>query len=511
MATKWISPTWRMPEESNQSKFENYSLNFNGTSDFITCGPTEELNASATATWCGWFKPNGIVGGVLFSQWSATGSDQLISFSLTTSLTRIDIYLNTNIAFRASGGSALMVRDEWNFVCLTFNKDNVAADRLKLFINNARVTETVGFSGPSADLFSSTANLLIGSYYTATQEWLGQISQFAIYNLELDTDQMSALYNSGTPQNPMALTPLPITYYPLGGGSTGDAADPATTLTVPNESVPSATVFSYDDDKIDIPQISLTNNNTISIWAKRDDVSGADDRMMLLGSVDLYGYGCYFLENSTIYLKGSDQVAVAFSNTAVQTALERHDWVHWVFVKDSSSGTLAIYVDGDLAQSQSSASGMDTLNTIGNRGDGGNINQYCWHGEISNTQAWDTNLSPSEITTLYNNGVPYTGTQPQAANLKAWYKMNVDTSTWDGSDWIIGEAQANYTSALNFNGSSNINTSSNTGTNNVTFAAWIKTTETFNYSLSRCAFGGRMATSGSNYTLGRLGSVFFFS
>jgi len=26
MATEWISPTWRMPEVSNQSKFENYSL-----------------------------------------------------------------------------------------------------------------------------------------------------------------------------------------------------------------------------------------------------------------------------------------------------------------------------------------------------------------------------------------------------------------------------------------------------------------------------------------------------
>ena len=30
MATEWISPTWRMPEDSNQSKFENYSLNFDG-------------------------------------------------------------------------------------------------------------------------------------------------------------------------------------------------------------------------------------------------------------------------------------------------------------------------------------------------------------------------------------------------------------------------------------------------------------------------------------------------
>ena len=32
MATEWISPTWRMPNDKNQSKFENYSLDFAGAS-----------------------------------------------------------------------------------------------------------------------------------------------------------------------------------------------------------------------------------------------------------------------------------------------------------------------------------------------------------------------------------------------------------------------------------------------------------------------------------------------
>ena len=49
---------------------------------------------------------------------------------------------------------------------------------------------------------------------------------------------------------------------------------------------------------------------------------------------------------------------------------------------------------------------------------------------------------------------------------------------------------------------------SDTGTNNLTISCWIKTTETFAYTLSRCAFGGRNNRAGSNYTLGRLGSKF---
>ena len=31
MATTWKAPTWRMPNEKNQSKFESYSLDFDST------------------------------------------------------------------------------------------------------------------------------------------------------------------------------------------------------------------------------------------------------------------------------------------------------------------------------------------------------------------------------------------------------------------------------------------------------------------------------------------------
>jgi hypothetical protein len=45
MATEWISPTWRMPNDKNQSKFENYSLDFNpvSTNEDIKLGNTTYL------------------------------------------------------------------------------------------------------------------------------------------------------------------------------------------------------------------------------------------------------------------------------------------------------------------------------------------------------------------------------------------------------------------------------------------------------------------------------------
>ena len=118
-----------------------------------------------------------------------------------------------------------------------------------------------------------------------------------------------------------------------------------------------------------------------------------------------------------------------------------------------------------------------------------------------------------------NTGTPYvTLNNISIGGLYTEDFTNQDGAGWDNDtytpppvDWTFIDTETpapNYTSALSFDGSSNINTSSNTGTNNVTFAAWIKTTETFHFSLSRCAFGGRNTAAGSNYTLGRLGSYF---
>ena len=65
------------------------------------------------------------------------------------------------------------------------------------------------------------------------------------------------------------------------------------------------------------------------------------------------------------------------------------------------------------------------------------------------------------------------------------------------------------TKSLLFDGvDESVSTGINTGTNDVTICCWIKTTATYAYTASQCAFGGRNAASGDNYTLGRLSSQF---
>ena len=38
MSTNYIAPMWRMPRNTNKDKLSNYSINFNGSTDYIDCG-----------------------------------------------------------------------------------------------------------------------------------------------------------------------------------------------------------------------------------------------------------------------------------------------------------------------------------------------------------------------------------------------------------------------------------------------------------------------------------------
>ena len=96
-----------------------------------------------------------------------------------------------------------------------------------------------------------------------------------------------------------------------------------------------------------------------------------------------------------------------------------------------------------------------------------------FNGQISNVQIWNTNLSTSEVETLYNYGSPIRtlANIPQSSNLKAWYKLDAsevynNTST----EWSIDNNKypSAYSSSLNIaNGANNKITITPAGSSNL--------------------------------------------
>jgi hypothetical protein len=327
---------------------------------------------------------------------------------------------------------------------------STAATKTKAYLNGSLLTNT------SSTSFTSIINrdkLLDVSGYLKPFD--GEIGQLSIFDYAISQNQVNYLYNSGAPQNPMAISGQPpVAYYPLGGSSTGSAS----TLTVPNESVPSATVFESDPGFFDLPGSSLApilsgiSNFTLSLWYKQDAVSNR----FLFDIKDGTNRMALQLVNASTNYFYFNSAFNAYS--AVDTPINQ--WNNVVFVFDGSEANvdrIKLYVNGSRITASITGAidatlgtfGASTLANLAAASTGGSL--YALNGEITNTQIWTISLGATDITTLYNNGVPLlTGTQPQAANLKAWWKMNVDNANWLGSDWQIAEATSAYPQSFDF-------------------------------------------------------------
>ena len=108
-------------------------------------------------------------------------------------------------------------------------------------------------------------------------------------------------------------------------------------------------------------------------------------------------------------------------------------------------------------------------------------------GELSNVCVWGTALTDGvggQIEQLYNNGMPLLQLSeiPQAANLKAWYKLN-QSANWEADtagEWQIPDNRSAYPQSFDFDGNNdNIDAGTDLGnilgdnyTGDVSFSFW---------------------------------------
>jgi len=451
MATKWISPTWRMPEESNQSKFENYSLNFNGSDNRIQI-PYTELNGSTNCTISFWAKINYAADSeAKYPLHLTSGTNNPILWIFPANGTDLDVYIGT-VNFRLDGSFNRDIA-EWNHWVLRFDGTGSSGNRTFVYQNGQQLTNQTGWAGATS--IATASHLILGGRNLNATQWYyqfpGDISDVSIFDYTLTEQQITSLYNSNTPINPMAITPPPITYYPLGGSSTGSAS----TLTIPNESVPSATVFDFDgSNKItgtgDL--ISGNESRSFSLWYKT--TSTAAQIPFSLGSPTDQTNGAQFAY--CINRSSTTNAAIFGKNSAYDTSVftvpntSDGNWHHLLVTYNQSA--LKVYIDGNLEATPALPSSSYITSAGFTIGGWTIVGNRLFNGEISNVQVWNAELESSDVTTLYNNGVPLlSGTQPQAANLKGWWKMNVDTSNWDltSTSWSITKIGSPY-----FNGAS---------------------------------------------------------
>ena len=195
--------------------------------------------------------------------------------------------------------------------------------------------------------------------------------------------------------------------------------------------------FDGTDDYTNIPHNSvfnITDSITISAWFNLDSntkyMSFLTKRVS--GSIAFQFYNTLTGGGYDGNLRFAPGAGSAYAgNSTISTG----SWNHGAIVVDDGSYTF--YLNGSA-----DGTGSLTLNTtnaadltIGKLGDTSNYGD----GEVDEVAVFDSALSSSDITAIYNSGAP---TDLTSYSPVGWWRMG-EGATWDGTNWTIPDASEN--------------------------------------------------------------------
>lgn len=421
MSTEFFNDQWRIPSNENQNKISNYSMDFDGTSDFIDCGDSDKFSFGDGATdrpfsLSGWVKPDSLTKFKLFGKLNSSNTNYEYQFGTSSSkvltLTLYSEGASTIGRIQRSYNTALTSLD-WQHWVATYDGSG-DPDNIKIYINGVQVGDTSTTTGTYTAMQNTAAPFLIAS--ESVNYVNGKIDQVTIFDYELSPIQVASLGLDGYAFN-----------FP-------NRANPAAqTIFLNNQAqvFNNATNFSFSGwFKIDYNE----NQNIFDIKSgsnKRFQINYYSSTQGLRINIDTSGAGNY-ADRQNVISNGY----IAFG-----------EWFHYAGVFDGSGVTNAdrvkLYINGQPVTLYYNGTQATSLGAIGATNTikiGQSINNTFrgFRGDAGNIQMWDASLLPSEVTTLYNNGKPlYTGTQPQASNMQFWYKLDGSQDTFNGSQWTL--------------------------------------------------------------------------
>ena len=435
MSAKYKSPSFLLPNELNTSANTAndtginslYSMDFDGSNDFIDAGNNSSLNITSNITLSVWVKPTTAITSQNFAMFVAKGinSDYMLFSNSSTGTARMRL----GSSFLIDSVSTIST-NVWTHIVGTYDGSN-----LKIYLNGS-LDNTVSQTGA---IPSTSGSLQIGAANSANR-FNGQIDEVAIFNRALNTTEIAALYD-GTgsnirPSNLMATNLNPIAYYPLGeqAQNTGylDPSNPGNDIAGSEWQFPNGVLQDYVMDFgssvgkfISLPnEISLSGEFAMSFWLKP-----TASNINLLGNFNNTNY-VYINPSNQVGISSSD-IAQTFSSTVISST--SGNWQNLLITRDSSN-VFRTYVNGDIKNTVTDP-GTFSFNQIGRYY---NVSTNDYRGEMSNVAIWNTDQSANKDN-IYNNGSPQTTYTVTPQN---WWKLNATS--------VYTPSAPNYTTALDF-------------------------------------------------------------
>ena len=454
MSTKYIASNWRLPNQENSSKSDNYGLTFDGTEYIEGTSEADTLNNLTALSVSMWLNQTDVASFKYYLSIGNNGgspTDFLELYSHGTASRSFNVEGSIATAgFQSFDFSSFVSNTTWFHLALVWDStQSTATDRIKIYIDGVLRGSLSGVTST----FDTNGEIKIGRTWRNTSNTFdGSISEVAVFDYALSESQISTLYGSSSlgAGNPMAL-PTPVAYYPLGDNS---ASNP---LTQPNEAVEDASVFDFSSDYIDCGIPSFLNSTSVftsSLWFNTNDV-GTQTTLWAVGSSASQLWVISKYEDDLIIYGGTGTKYYRKNNL-----FSINTWYNLIVVYDGSQSNadrFKVYLNGDLLTGATINGTIETITptftTNLNIGRIGYAAASYFNGEISNVVFWNSDQT-TEISNIYNSGVPatsYTNTPT------AWYKLD-QSANWEADssgNWQIPDAVSAYPQSFDFDNSAN--------------------------------------------------------
>jgi len=223
-----LSPTawWRMgdgdtfPMLDNEQAYSNRSVDFDGVNDYVDLGDNNDFSFGDGSTdsafsISAWIYRDGTTNDGIVAK--DASSNREWAFYIYSGTLRMVLFDNSSGGYIGRRYGTTITNGEWHHVAATYDGGGAASD-IKLYLNGTQVDNQGNSSGSYTAMENKGAEVRIGSKESDPLYFDGNIDEVAIFGSELSSGNVTTIYNSGTPNDISALSPLG--WWKMGDGDT---------------------------------------------------------------------------------------------------------------------------------------------------------------------------------------------------------------------------------------------------------------------------------------------------
>ena len=393
------------PVVRDAMQFSNASLVFDGSDDYVDLGTgfNSSLELGDSFSISVWVK------------FGNTSTDRTIISNFNSSVTGVQLRILTSekarfvIAYNGNPwklvDTSILAIDTWHHIVATYDGSN-SLSGMNIYVNGSLDNDSTS-EGGALTTITSADSLKIGKY-TGGQFYAGNIDDVSIYNTTLSASDITDIYNSGKPKDESSTSNV-IGYWRMGDNTISPNVPSA--LGYGTHSVE----FDGTNDYVtmgDVSSLDFSNSDAFSIsaWVKLATVSSTHKMIVskMDETADYRGYNIRSYNGAVKVSLSNDAGTNELQFTSTANPLTTA-WHHVVFTYDGSSASsgCTVYVDGSAEAGSWTGTLSATISNsapfnIGSRNNG----SLPFNGKIKQVGIFNAELSASDVTSIYNSGLP---------------------------------------------------------------------------------------------------------